>query len=123
MCQARRTSKARSTFYWWPFIAVVVTSGVELVFRACAPGDDIVVPVADRLATIHSVLICYSEGRPLDQATEEKIIRLGMVGNLDLAARFGAVGLFVPVQGTDGRCCGAGWKACGYYDSADRAQF
>ncbi len=65
-------------------IAVVVTSGVELAFRRMRPGDDIVVPVADRLAAIHSVLICYSEGRPVDQATEEKVIRLGMLGTSTL---------------------------------------
>jgi multidrug resistance protein MdtO len=65
-------------------IAVVVTSGVELALRRIPPGDDIVVPVADRLAAIHSVLICYSEGRPVDQATEEKIIRLGMLGTSTL---------------------------------------
>src|SRR6202021_3399555 len=62
------------------FIAVVVTSAVELAFRRMRPGDDIVLPVADRLAAIHSVLICYSEGRPVDQATEEKVVRLGMLG-------------------------------------------
>jgi multidrug resistance protein MdtO len=61
-------------------IAVAVTSGVELAFRRMRPGDNIVVPVADRLAAIHSVLICYSEGRPVDQDTEEKVIRLGMLG-------------------------------------------
>ncbi len=66
------------------FIAVAVTSGVELVFGRRRPGDDIVVPVADRLAAIHSVLICYSEGRPVDQATEEKVIRLGMLGTSTL---------------------------------------
>jgi multidrug resistance protein MdtO len=66
------------------FIAVVVTAGVELVFRRIRPGDDIVVPVADRLAAIHSVLICYSEGRSVDQATEEKVIRLGMLGTSTL---------------------------------------
>ena len=66
------------------FIAVVVTSGVELAFRRMRPGDDIVVPVADRLAAIHSVLICYAEGRPVDQATEEKVIRLGMLGTSTL---------------------------------------
>jgi len=66
------------------FIAVVVTSGVELVFKRSRPGDDIVIPVADRLAAIHSVLICYSEGRPVDQATEEKVIRLGMLGTSTL---------------------------------------
>src|SRR5580698_1821119 len=54
-------------------IAVVVTSAVELTFRRVRPGDDIVAPVADRLAAIHSVLICYSEGRPVDQTAEETI--------------------------------------------------
>ncbi len=45
-------------------VAVVVTSAVELAFRRVRPGDDIVEPVADRLATIHSVLIGYAEGAP-----------------------------------------------------------
>ena len=66
------------------FIAVAVTSGVELVFRRIQPGDNIVVPVADRLAAIHSVLTCYSEGRAVDPATEEKVIRLGMLGTSTL---------------------------------------
>jgi multidrug resistance protein MdtO len=66
------------------FIAVAVTSGVELVFGRKRPGDDIVVPVADRLAAIHSVLVCYSEGRPVDRTTEENIIRLGMLGTSTL---------------------------------------
>ena len=65
-------------------IAVVVTAGVELAFRRMRPGDDIVAPVTDRLAAIHSILICYSDGRPVDQATEEKIIRLGMLGTSTL---------------------------------------
>ncbi len=62
------------------FIAVVVTSGVELVFHRMRPGDDIVLPVADRLAAVYSVLHCYGEGRPVDQTSEEKLIRLGMLG-------------------------------------------
>ena len=62
------------------FIAVVVTSGVELAFRRIRPGDNIVVPVADRLAAIHSVLLCYSEACPVDQSTVEKLIQLGMLG-------------------------------------------
>lgn len=61
-------------------IAVVVTSTVELVFKRVRPGDDIVLPIADRLSAIHSVLICYSEGRPVDEPTQEKIARLGMLG-------------------------------------------
>jgi multidrug resistance protein MdtO len=63
------------------FIAVVVTSGVELAFRRLRPGDDIVVPVADRLAAVYGVLMYYAEGRPVDQAAEERIIRLGMLGS------------------------------------------
>ena len=65
-------------------IAVAVTSGVELVFRRMRPGDDIVVPIADRLVAIHSVLICYSEARPVDQVAEEKVVRLGMLGTSTL---------------------------------------
>jgi multidrug resistance protein MdtO len=66
------------------FIAVVVTSGVELAFRRVRPGDDIVMPVADRLDAIHSVLICYAERGSVDQATEEKVTRLGMLGTSTL---------------------------------------
>ena len=66
------------------FIAVVVTSGVELAFRRMRAGDDIVAPVAERLAAVHSVLVCYSEGRSVDRATEEKVIRLGMLGTSTL---------------------------------------
>jgi multidrug resistance protein MdtO len=65
-------------------IAVVVTSGVELAFGRSRPGDDIVVPVADRLAAVHSVLICYAERRSVDRAAEEKVIRLGMLGTSTL---------------------------------------
>ncbi len=65
-------------------IAVVVTSGVELTFRRVRPGDDVVLPIADRLAAIHTVLTCYLEGRPVDQPTEEKVVRLGMLGTSTL---------------------------------------
>ena len=41
-------------------------------------------PVADRLAAVHSVLISYSEGRPVDPATEENVTRLGMLGTSTL---------------------------------------
>ena len=70
-------------------IAVVVTSGVELAFRRMRAGDDIVAPVAERLAAIHSVLVCYSEGRSADQATQEKVLRLGMLGTSTLRRALG----------------------------------
>jgi multidrug resistance protein MdtO len=71
------------------FIAVVVTSGVEVIFRHMRPGDDIVAPVADRLAAIYSVLVCHAEGRPVDQAAEEKVVRLGMLGTSTLRRTLG----------------------------------
>jgi multidrug resistance protein MdtO len=71
------------------FIAVVVTSGVELVFGRIRPGDDIVAPVTDRLAAVHKVLACYVEGRPVNQVTEDKITRLGMLGTSALRRALG----------------------------------
>jgi multidrug resistance protein MdtO len=70
-------------------IAVVVTLVVELAFKRVRPGDDIVLPVADRLAAIHSLLMCYVEGRPVDQTTEEKVIRLGMLGTSGMRRALG----------------------------------
>jgi multidrug resistance protein MdtO len=61
-------------------IAVVVTSLVELAFGRIKAGDDVVLPIADRLAAVHSVLICYAEGRPADQAAEDRVVRLGVLG-------------------------------------------
>ena len=66
------------------FIAVAVTCAVEVVFRRTRPGDDVVVPVADRLAAIHSLLLSYAEERPVEEAAAEKITRLGMLGTSTL---------------------------------------
>ena len=65
-------------------IGVVVTAGVEMAFARMKPGDDIVLPIAERLAAVESVLACYIEDRPVDQAAEKKITRLGMLGTSTL---------------------------------------
>lgn len=70
-------------------LAVVVTSGVELAFQRMRAGDDIVAPVAERLAAIHSVLVRYSEGRSVDQAGEERVMRFGMLGTSTLRCALG----------------------------------
>jgi multidrug resistance protein MdtO len=57
-----------------------VTAVVELAFVRMKPGDDIVLPIAERLAVVESLLACYIEDHPVDHATEEKITRLGMLG-------------------------------------------
>ena len=66
------------------FVAVAATSAVEVAFRRVRPGDDIVVPVAERLGAIHRVLIAYAEGDRLEKAVEDKLTRLGMLGTSTL---------------------------------------
>ena len=65
-------------------IGVVVTAAVELAFARMKPGDDIVLPIAERLAAVQSLLACYIEDRPVDDATEKKITRMAMLGTSTL---------------------------------------
>ena len=65
-------------------IGVVVTAAAELAFGRMKPGDDIVLPIAERLAAVQSLLACYIEDRPVDDATEKRITRLGMLGTSTL---------------------------------------
>src|SRR6201996_3931767 len=70
-------------------IGVVITAGVELVFARLRSGDEVVLPIAERLAAVETLLTCYADGRPVDPAIEQEIIRLGMQGTsmLRLALR------------------------------------
>jgi len=65
-------------------IGVVVTAVVELALARMKPGDNVVLPIAERLAAVESLLACYIEGRPVDHTTEKKITRLGMLGTSTL---------------------------------------
>src|ERR1700761_3595382 len=70
-------------------IGVVITAGVELVFARPRSGDEVVLPIAERLAAVETLLTCYADGRPVDPAIEQEIIRLDMQGTslLRLALR------------------------------------
>src|ERR1700743_338460 len=61
-------------------IAVVVTAGVELVFARSRPGDEVVLPIAERLSAIENLLTRYAEGRTIDSALDKKIDQLQAVG-------------------------------------------
>jgi multidrug resistance protein MdtO len=61
-------------------IGVVVTAAVELAFARMKPGDDIILPIAERLAAVQGLLAHYLEDRPADPAAEKTIIRLEMLG-------------------------------------------
>src|SRR5260370_34882786 len=60
-------------------IGVAVTAAVELAFARMKTGDDIVLPIAERLAAVQSLLTGYLEDRPVDREVE-KIARLAMLG-------------------------------------------
>ena len=61
-------------------IAVVVTGAVELVFVRQRPGDEILLPVTERLSAIENVLTRYAEGRAPDPASQRGILRLATLG-------------------------------------------
>ena len=61
-------------------IAVVVTAVVELVFVRQKPGDEILLPMTERLSSVEDLLSGYAEGRAPDKATQQKIVRLAMLG-------------------------------------------
>jgi len=61
-------------------IGVVVTGAVELAFARQRPGDEILLPMTDRLSGIEDVLNSYAEGRAPDAATDRKVQRLAMLG-------------------------------------------
>jgi multidrug resistance protein MdtO len=65
---------------WGSFIGVAITAGVELVFARLQPGDEIVVPITNQLSAVGDLLTCYAEGRALDPALEQQVIRLEMLG-------------------------------------------
>jgi multidrug resistance protein MdtO len=61
-------------------IGVGVTAAVELAFARQRPGDEILVPLTERLAAVEGLLTCYAEGLPPGAASEQKIGRLAMLG-------------------------------------------
>jgi multidrug resistance protein MdtO len=61
-------------------IGVVFTAAVEVAFVRQRPGDEILLPLTERLSAVEGVLSCYAGGRAPDAATERKIVRLAMLG-------------------------------------------
>lgn len=61
-------------------VGVAATLAVELVFVRTGPGSEIVLPIANRLAAVRSVLLSYAEDRAPDHATKQTILRMRTVG-------------------------------------------
>ena len=61
-------------------IGVVITAAVELVSERRRPGDDVVIPIRDRLSVIERLMIRYAEGAHIDATTKEQIMQFAMRG-------------------------------------------
>ncbi len=61
-------------------LGIVATAAIELIFVRFSPGDEIVAPIAVRLAAVESLLACYAENRPVDEEVTKKLLGLGIRG-------------------------------------------
>jgi multidrug resistance protein MdtO len=61
-------------------IAIIITGAVEVVFARLRPGDGIVLPIAERLTAVGSLLTCYAADCVVDRGTRKHIIRLQTLG-------------------------------------------
>ncbi|MGH9561005.1 MAG: FUSC family protein, partial [Terracidiphilus sp.] len=61
-------------------IGVLVTLGVEVVFRALFGGDDLVDGMDTRLALIENLMADYASGRPISPATQAGLAQFALVG-------------------------------------------
>ena len=61
-------------------IGVVIPVAVELAFARLGPGDEVISQITDRLSAVVNLLTCYADQSPVDAVTEEKIVRLAMLG-------------------------------------------
>ena len=62
---------------------VVVTAVIELAVARVKPGDEILLPVVERLSAVESFLNCSAEGNPT-YASKKKVIKFGMLGTSNL---------------------------------------
>ena len=65
-------------------VGALITAGIELALTRSVPGDDIVLPVNERLETVQDLLACYAGNHPVDPATAKKIVTLCMLGTSSL---------------------------------------
>jgi multidrug resistance protein MdtO len=61
-------------------IGVAITAAVELAFERRRPGDDVVIPINDRLSAMERLMTRYAEGSYTDAATKEQIMQFAMRG-------------------------------------------
>src|ERR1700756_443854 len=65
-------------------VGAMVATAVELTFVRGNPGDDIVLPIAERLSAVEGLLACYAGDCPPDDASKNKVTRFGILGTSSL---------------------------------------
>jgi multidrug resistance protein MdtO len=65
-------------------IGAVVAAAVELTLARVDPGDDIVLPIAERLSAVASLLVCCAQTCSPEDASKKKVIRFDMLGTSSL---------------------------------------
>ena len=65
-------------------VGVVITAAVEVAFVRLRSGDEVVLPITERLAAVGNLLTCYAEGRAVDPAIEQEVTRLAALGTSSL---------------------------------------
>jgi multidrug resistance protein MdtO len=96
-------------------IGVAITAAVELAFVRLRSGDEVGLPIADRLAAVGNLLTCYAEGRTVDSTIEREIIRLDAQGT-SLLRRALRRSDHSPQYSRDRWCCsscGQARRSCG----------
>jgi hypothetical protein len=61
-------------------MGVVITAAVELVFESGRAGDDVVIPISDRLSATERLVTGYANGAYIDAATKEQIMQFAVRG-------------------------------------------
>ena len=69
---------------WSVVIGIAITAAVELAFTRLRRGDDIVLPIAERLSALENFLNCLAGSSHADPATEQTIVRLALQGTSTL---------------------------------------
>lgn len=64
-------------------VGVVVTAAIELASARVNPGEEILLPLVERLSAVEHLLDCYAQRDPTF-ASKEKVIRFGMLGTSSL---------------------------------------
>jgi len=61
-------------------IGVVITGAVELASVKLRPGDEVVLPILERMAAVEGLFTCYARACAVDLGTQKHLMRLDALG-------------------------------------------